>query len=190
MIVGITGNYFSGKSAVADIFSKIGFATADADEIGHDILENDFGARESVIKNFGSADRKKLRDKVFSSKKAMGALCSIMWPKINDGIREFIKSNKGHDIAIEAAVLFEAGWDKLVDKTVCVVCSDDIIRKRIKRAGVSIEDYVRIRGSQMRENSKSGLSDLIIDNSGTLGETKEQAIKIIALLRKEQNIKK
>ena len=141
LIIGITGQFCSGKSAVAKILSKLCNAEIiDADKIGHAVLlDNKVKKRligyfgKGIIKN-GAVNRKALAGKAFANKKNHKALCRITHPvlvnKILKKISQIrIKNPKA--IIIDAAVLIEMGLLKYTDKLIVVKSSR---KQQIKRA--------------------------------------------------------
>ena len=193
MIIGITGSIGSGKTTIAKIFSKHWYSRIDADEIGHQILQNNPAAYKKIIENFGNGildknrdiDREKLGDIVFSDNKKLKKLNSITHPIIVNEIKNQIKEirNKCKEktkIIIDTPLLLETKAKSLVDKIIVVEIDKKNILKRNKK--YKKEKIEKILKAQMPLDEKIKHADFVIDNSGSLAETKKQVSEIIKKL--------
>jgi dephospho-CoA kinase len=178
MIIGITGNFGSGKTTVANMLKKLGYSVIDADKIGHDILKKE--VKKQVLKVFGKdilkknqIDRKKLGKIVFNDKSKLKKLNKITHPIIIKKINKKIKSIKNKKIAIDAAVLIEAKWYKICDKVIVVKISRENQLKRAKN-----KEYAKaIIKSQLPQNKKLKYADFVIDNNKLKLSVKKQVSK-------------
>jgi len=126
MIIGLTGNIGSGKTFVANIFKKYGCKIIHLDEIGHQVLQsaeckkeliNAFG--NEIIDSEGKIDREKLRKVSFKTRENLNKLNSIVHPIMLKSLKNKISRNKNEKvIVLEAALLFELGLDKEMDKII------------------------------------------------------------------------
>ncbi|HHY03867.1 MAG TPA: dephospho-CoA kinase [Thermoanaerobacterales bacterium] len=190
-VIGLTGGIASGKSTVSMYLKSKGAVIIDADKIARQIMQKGKPAWNEIILHFGKdiltdkneIDRKRLGKQVFSDKRKLSLLNSITHPKIINEIekqlKNFEKNNKSV-VVIDAPLLLETGLDVLVDEVWLVVVDEQTQLKRLisreEDLGVD-EAYARIK-SQMSLQDKKKLADRLIDNSGTIGETKEQLDKI------------
>jgi dephospho-CoA kinase len=190
-VIGLTGGIASGKSTVSMYLKSKGAVIIDADKIARQIMQKGKPAWNEIILHFGKdiltdkneIDRKRLGKQVFSDKHKLSLLNSITHPKIINEIekqlKNFEKNNKSV-VVIDAPLLLETGLDVLVDEVWLVVVDEQTQLKRLisreEDLGVD-EAYARIK-SQMSLQDKKKLADRLIDNSGTIGETKEQLDKI------------
>ena len=177
-IIGIVGGVGSGKSTVADEFSVLGCAVLNADQIGHELL-GDEGVRQQLQKRWGneiiapdgSVDRRLLGKIVFASETELAALNAILRPLIRSRLVEGIAA-AGQDtpaIAIDAAVLFEAGWDELCTTVVFVDVPENIRLERVASSRGWTRDKWRQREkSQNSLDNKRTKCDYIVDNSSDL----------------------
>lgn len=143
MVLGITGSYCSGKSAVENILvNDTNFVIVDVDKIGHQVLDerkNEILAAfgRGILSNNGfnveTIDRKKLGKIVFSNKKKLKLLNSLVHPWMVEKIKLYITENKGKNICINAALLFEMGLDHLCDTILVIKASIFTIIKRAKK---------------------------------------------------------
>jgi dephospho-CoA kinase len=124
MVIGITGKYCAGKDTAVQFFRKKGYTEINVDRIGHVTLEKKkreitrtFG--NLILKENGNIDRRKLGNIVFSDKKSMEKLESIVHPEMVEYVKEEIAKKEGN-AAINAAILFKMGLDRLCDAVICI----------------------------------------------------------------------
>ncbi|MBI2101313.1 dephospho-CoA kinase [Candidatus Woesearchaeota archaeon] len=193
MIIGVTGSVGSGKTAVAELFSRHHYSRIDADGIGHEILKKDKRIQKELVRNFGSRildknkniARQKLGNAVFRDKNKLKKLDSIMHSPIIEEIKNQIKQvqkkcGKNAKIIIDAPLLLETKAKNLVDKVIVVKCSRENILKRNKRfTRLQIEKILK---AQMPLNEKLKYADFVVDNNKGLGHLERQVEKIITEL--------
>jgi len=193
--VGLTGGIVSGKSTVAKMFRDLGAKIIDADKLGHKVILPHKPAWEKIVKLFGkgllkedlSIDRKKLGEIVFSDQRLLKKLNEITHPEIIKLIKKRInlvknktcENGKEEILIIDAALIYEAKIDNLMDKIIVVYIEENEQIKRLKkRDNLSAEEALKRVKSQMSINKKIKFADYIIDNSNSLDKTKEQVEKI------------
>ena len=183
--IGLTGGIGTGKSLVTSFLQDQGANVINADLLGHEAylpgtvgfeqVCSEFG--EDIVGADGHVDRQKLGPIVFSDPSNMDRLNAIMHPLIKDMIQTQLDDveGKGQLIAIvEAAVLIEAGWESLFDE-IWVVTADEeeIISRLASRNGLSREDSQKRINSQMTSIERSAHGAVIINNTGSVEELKE-----------------
>jgi dephospho-CoA kinase len=188
-VIGITGNFGTGKSYVASLFRALGARVIDADRIAHEVIRRGRGEYAKAVAVFGreildkkrNIDRKKLAGAVFSDKEKLKALNSIIHPAVIEYIRKRIRRSGGERrmIVIDAPLLIEAGLAGMVDSLIVVKCPR---REQIKRCMRKFkmkkgEVFKRIK-NQMKMSEKIKLADFVIDNGGTKAGTKRQVLGI------------
>jgi len=176
-IIGLTGNIASGKSVIAYFLKNLGAEVIDMDKVGKQIQENNYrSVIKKIEKKFGDdiiknekINRKRLGVVVFSDKKALTTLNSIMIPLMTEKLLQIIDENRKKDVkvlVVDAAILFEANWDKLADETWVVYVPREIqIKRLIKRERMSKEEAIMRIDSQEDICEKMQRADIIIDNS-------------------------
>jgi dephospho-CoA kinase len=198
MLIGLTGNIACGKSTVTNILSELGCYTIDADKVGHGMMEKGKIVYDQIVYYFGTEilnedediDRKKLGAIVFNDKSKMQVLNAITHPVIRREIKHEIATGKhdlGHEfIVLDSALLFETGWDKMVD-TIWVVSVDiqTQIQRLMKRNNLTLEEAVMRISSQMALKDKVKNANVVIDNTGTIDQTRQQVEKQFKKLKKE-----
>lgn len=187
IIIGVTGSFGSGKSTVAKILKSFGCEVIDADKIAHDFLRRKSPVFEKIIENFGRGilnqdkeiDRGKLAKIIFGNKRLVKKINSIIHPavirKINSGIR---KTNKSI-VVLDVPLLIEARLTNLVDYMIVVKSSVKNQVKRVqKKARLSKEEVLKRIRHQIPLRVKARLADFIIDNNGSMAETRKQVTDI------------
>ena len=193
LIVGLTGGIVGGKSTVASMFKDLGVKIVDADKLGHSVILPHRPAWKKIIRLFGkdflrkdlTIDREKLGKIVFANQTLLKKLNEITHPEIIKLIKKEINlaKNKTHSqekiLIIDAALIYEAKIDRLMDKIVVVyIDEDEQIKRLIKRNNLSKDEALQRIKSQMPMKEKAEMADYVIDNSSSLDETKKQVEKI------------
>ncbi len=185
--VGLTGNIGCGKSTVAKIFKELGAFTFDADKIIHSFYKKGHPVYEKVVSIFGkeilddkgNIDRKKLADIVFRDKKKLEELEKITHKALYEYLEREFEKLPGNAIAIvEASLIIEKGTYKNYDKVIVVYAPFEVCKKRCIERGMTEEDFLRRWKNQMDIEEKKKYADYVIDNSGSLEETKKQVKKV------------
>ena len=179
-IIGLTGNIASGKSAISYILKNLGAEVVDMDKIGKQIQELNYKkVIEKIEKRFGKEiiesekiNRKKLGSIAFSDKQALIDLNSIMIPLMTEKLKRTIDENRKKEtkvLVVDAAILFEANWDKFVDYVwVVYVPRETQINRLIKREKITREEAIMRVDSQESIDEKIEKADIVIDNSKDL----------------------
>ncbi len=195
--VALTGNIGCGKSTVAKIFKELGAFTVDADEIIRGFYRKGHPVYQEVLKGFGrgildakgNIDRKKLADIVFKDKSKLKRLEEITHRRLYKELEEFYKKLPPSAVVIvEASLFIEKGTYKNYDYTVVVYAPKEICEKRAVSKGFSEEDFNRRWSLQMPIEEKVKFADYVIDNSGSLEETKKQVEEVFEKLSKGKEL--
>ncbi|MXZ90898.1 MAG: dephospho-CoA kinase [Chloroflexi bacterium] len=180
LTIGLTGGIGSGKSAVANLLQQLGASIIDADRLGHEAYTPDSEAWRQVVAAFGEdivtaqgeIDRRKLGAIVFADPDQLARLNGIMHPLMAGMVAERkarLKADGESVAVVEAAVLFEAGWDSLVDEVWTTNASTDAVVERLRqRSGLSEEEARKRINSQMPAEERNRRSDVVVDNSADL----------------------
>ena len=186
-VIGLTGGIGTGKSLVAHMLEELGAEVIDADRIGHEAYTPHTPVWKEVVQAFGEEilqpsgeiDRKRLGSIVFGDPKELARLNSIMHPRMAEMIHERVKELEGkgaQTVVVEAAVLVEAGWDKLpwVDE-VWVTRSDEeqVVQRIMERNNLPDEEIRKRIGSQLPFAERSRNAQVVVDNSGAIDELRE-----------------
>ena len=181
-VIGLTGGIASGKSTVTRFFKDRDVPVIDADILGHRTYDPGTDTFAAVVAAFGddlvaadgTIDRRVLGGKVFGKPEELKRLTDIVWPGIrklaSEALSEFEAAGNAL-VVLEAAVMFEAGWEDLVDEIwVVVVEPDQAVQRLASRNGLD-EAAARARiDSQLSNDERISRSDVVISNNGTLEE--------------------
>jgi dephospho-CoA kinase len=179
VIIGITGPIGSGKSFVASELALLGTHVIDMDIIARELVEPGMPALSEIRDEFGpdyilekgTLNRRALGRLVFSDPEALRRLNGIMFPKLVKAAKERLDEVFGqHELlAVDAAVLYQAGLDKLVDKVIAVTAEEEVRTARImERDKLTYEEALaRISGQGELDEIARRSADLVIENSGT-----------------------
>ena len=188
LVIGLTGSIGTGKSEAARQLEILGASIISADQVGHEAYTPNTEAWEQVVSAFGDdilqddkdIDRRKLGAIVFSDPSQLEKLNAIMHPRMARMVSDKIEVLRGQGVkvvVVEAALLFEAGWDTLVEEVWVTDSSEGIVVGRLKeRNGLSEEEAKKRINSQMDRAERIERSDFVIDNSSDMAGL-ESAIK-------------
>ena len=177
--IGLTGGIGSGKTAVSELFNRIGVPVIDTDVISRNLVQNNQAVIEEVITTFGNdvldanavIDRKKLAPLVFNNKEKKQALEKILHPRIrhevNRQINEFETSDHPPSyLIVVIPLLFETGFNIPIDQTLVVVAEKAVRIKRVKqRDNRSLDEINLIINSQVSDEKRISEADDIIENN-------------------------
>lgn len=180
LIVGLTGGISSGKSTVSHWFVEKGITVLDADAIVKDLqapkslllgqLANAFGSH--ILNPDGSLNRSELGKLIFTNEGAKEKINEIIHPLVKSVLLQGIeKAKQGHElfVILDVPLLYESGFDELVDLTVVVyVQRDTQIERLMKRDQIDVGYATQKIESQLSLDEKRHRANLIIDNNGTL----------------------
>jgi dephospho-CoA kinase len=186
-VIGLTGGIGTGKSTVAQFLEEQGATVISADLLGHEVytpgrpsyyeLVNAFG--NDIVADDGAIDRKKLGAIVFADAKQLAKLNAIVHPRMKGMMRERLQEFERQGLAvavIEAAILLEAKWDELTDEVWVTVAPSNVAALRVaERSKLPLEQVLERIKSQMSNEQRRARADVVIDTSGDMESTREQA---------------
>lgn len=191
--IGLTGNIGSGKTVVAQLFFSLGIPVFHADfearKLFHETdvkeeIKQYFG--EEVFDPSGEIFRPALASIVFSNNELLQKLNTIIHPRVRQNFKEWLGQYEDKPYALyEAAILFESGHYKELDKVICVTAPEELRIKRVmERDKVDREDIEKRIANQWREAEKIKLADFVIVNDGIQDlnkQVEEVHLKIVGL---------
>ncbi|RJQ78110.1 MAG: dephospho-CoA kinase [Desulfobacteraceae bacterium] len=189
MIAGLTGGIASGKSTVADIFREAGAFIVDADRIAREVVRPGMPAwqeirdvfGEHILSQDGEIDRPLLGRIVFNDPKLRRRLESIVHPRI--GAEMDARIGKIAQVAPAAVVimdiplLLESGKTHGLSEIIVVYAPEAVqLERLVARDGLSPQEAQARMAAQMPMAEKVKRAGMVIDNSGTLTETRRQTL--------------
>jgi dephospho-CoA kinase len=193
--LGLTGGIASGKSVVAAMLREMGFEVLDADALAHRIIEPGEPAYHEIAREFGPevvasngyVNRAKLGAIVFADPAKLARLNAIIHPRVETAalrqLDEWAHSGKREAAFIEAALLVEAGYLKLLDGLVVTWCRPEQQLERLRSRGLTEEQARQRIAAQLPIEEKLRHATYKIDCSGTIDETRRQVQALAAKLR-------
>lgn len=178
--IGITGAIASGKSEVEKIL-KEKYLVIDLDVVSHKILETN--AKKEVLAEFKTLDRKELGAIVFNSEEKRKKLEEIIYPKLKEFILDVFKNNENEEfIFISGALLYEAGFFDLFDKTIFVDAPPEIRLKRLQKRN-NLDEVEAKKRIDIQRNIGKVFSDFVIENNTSIDELRKKVRSLILLLK-------
>lgn len=199
MKIGITGGIGSGKSYIADILRhEYGIPVYDCDREAKRLNVESATIREGLVSTVGeqvynsdgSLNRQHLAAYLFNNKDNAARINAIIHPVVADDFQGWANGkSKGNDataiVAMESAILFESGFDRLVDSTIAVVAPTELcIERACRRDNADAEAIRRRIAMQMTNDERMRLADFTITNDGS--DVRAQLDKILSILQKER----
>jgi len=194
MILGLTGGFGCGKSSVIEFFKAAGWQTSSADDICAELYEQQETKlmeqlrgrwQDKVFYSDGKVNKAEIAKIVFSDDSELQWLCSVLYPLIAKKTKSLIEENRGKDFIIEVPLLFEAGWDKIFDKTVAVWTDTETQKERLLAKGFSINDIKSRNSKQLPNDEKLQKADFGIMNNGNLKFLQKQCNKLINSIKEQ-----
>lgn len=187
--IGITGGVGAGKSEILNYIRRhYSCEIYLADEVAHEVknpgtecfgqLVELLGA--DVVAEDGTIDKKIMADKIFADASLLQKVNDIIHPAVREYLLKHLEEAKRNGkielFFVEAALLIEGGYGKLVDEMWYIYAREEVRRQRLRNnRGYSEEKIDRIFASQLSEEEFRKNSDFVIDNSDSL-ETSYQQI--------------
>ena len=193
-LVGLTGNYGTGKSTVLKIFQKLGALTYDADKIVESLLQekdvlqkirNLFG--DGIFQANGGLDKQKVAAIIFSDNASRRSLEDILHPLVFKKINRLLEhaDRKSRIAIVETPLLFEGGYEGRFQRIITVQSEQERALHRLGKKGLKREEALQRIRSQLPIEEKIRKSDFTVNNNGTPAETEQQVKNIYEKLIQE-----
>ena len=181
--VGITGGIGSGKSLACRYLEELGYKVIYADKIAKELyasnkallkkLAGEFG--KSILNSDGTLNRINARKVIFSNKKNIKRVNSIVHPFVFREMNRIVAGLKDRIIFFEAAIMFESGSYKRMNYVVLIYADKETrIKRIINRDGVKRSDVLKLMKLQLDEREKLKRADFVIKNNSTAAELKKK----------------
>lgn len=172
MKVGITGGIGSGKSTVCRLFAARGVAVYDSDAEAKRLMKEDGALRRRIAERFGAEvyagdelDRAGLAAKVFSDPVALADLNAIVHPAVMADFSAWAARQTGDYVILESAILFEAGLEGSVDRTLAVLAPLELrLERTCRRDGCDAEQVRRRMAAQTDDDTLCAKADYTLVN--------------------------
>lgn len=198
ILVGLTGGVATGKSTVAKMFTRCGAVVIDADELAREVVKPGKPAWRKIVKTFGKGvlnpdrtiNRQALGDIIFSQPGKRRALERIIHPPVAREqmrlTRQAARKNPNVVVIYDVPLLFEAGIDKRVDRTIVVTADRETQIARLKqRNGLTRTEALRRIKSQMPLAEKRRRADYVFNGTCDRRVLSTQARTIYRTIRQD-----
>ena len=170
--IGITGGIGSGKTVVSKILESLQFPVFYSDEVAKCIVNNDPDVKKELIEAFGSTifthgklNRSLMAEIIFTDEEARNRVNAIVHPRVRKAFDLFSIQHEGKIIFYEAAILYESGGHKLMDKVILVTAPKELRIQRIMKRDSSTADQTKDRmRTQWSDEEKAKYADFVIVN--------------------------
>jgi dephospho-CoA kinase len=194
-VIGITGNIATGKSVVAGMLEELGARVIDADEVAHGVIKAGTPAWQRVVDLCGAEilradreiDRARLGARVFADPEELARLEEIVHPEVIAECQLLLQQppaatatgsadpKKPNVAVLEAIKLLEAGTAGQCDEIWVVTSPREVqVQRLTETRGISMEQAELRMAAQSPQADKVAVADVVIDNSGTLEQTRAQ----------------
>lgn len=188
LVVGVTGNFGFGKSAVCRIFARLGAVSLNADRMAHEVFQKGNKIYPRVLALFpeisGKPNRKRIAEIVFKDSKRRERLETLVHPYVFCRIQEEVALAPKPVVIVEAPLLFESGFDQDCDRTVVVTAKPEEVLRRLARSGFKKSEVEARWRAQWPIQKKAARADFVINNSKNRSETQRQTERIWRGLKK------
>jgi dephospho-CoA kinase len=193
LVIGITGGIGSGKSTLSNLLRAEGYSVYDTDLEARRLQNEHSVMKKKMMDLFGKEiyteqglNRPALGKLVFGKPDLLAKLNAIVHPFVQADFENWILNRYPKKILfIESALLYETGFNKLVDKVILITASKDVrIQRVVKRDGSSPEQVLARMSHQLPEEQKQELADFVIhsdDNKPLLHKMKKLLEELIEI---------
>lgn len=172
--IGITGGIGSGKSVVAELLKVYGVPVYIADTESKRLTATSPVIRRGLISLLGQEvydaeglNRKFLATRIFNDSALLEQVNAIIHPEVNRHYLHWVEQQDTPATAMESAILFESGFDTLVDVRLMVYAPREVrIQRAMQREKVTREEIVRRIENQLDDELKKQRADYVIYNDG------------------------
>src|SRR6266446_6548435 len=187
-LIGLTGGAGSGKSTVAEMLREQGAVVVDADKATHAVYEPGTPGFDSVVREFGERfvkdgriDRKSLGELVFGDPDARRRLNDIVHPLVREWMAQrTAEAVEGGAVVVQdVPLLFENNLERFFSSVVLVYVPEQVqIDRLVSGRRFTQEQAHAVIGAQLPIEEKRGRAHHVINNSGTLDETRAQVAAV------------
>jgi dephospho-CoA kinase len=197
LLLGVTGGIASGKTTVSLMLEEQGAPAIDFDVLSRVVVEPGKPAWKDIVAYFGekvllkdqTLNRKMLSQTIFASKEKRKKLEEFVHPRIFDEyavqLQKLISQRPAEIVQAVVPLLFEAGLQTCFDKILLVYIPEEMqVERLMARDHLNRQRALEILQNQWPIDKKKGYADYIVDNSGSLPETRKQVREIWEKLKK------
>lgn len=173
--IGLTGGIGSGKTYVSEVFKALGIPIYNSDINARILMNTDVDLIQQVkhllgVNAYGIdqlINRKYISKVVFKDKSKLSALNAIVHPLVLSHFKTWAECQKSPFVIFEAAILYEAGYERHLDAVITVYAPIELRIKRVVLRDNISEELVKERiNNQISDEIKVKKADYVIKNEG------------------------
>lgn len=188
LVIGLTGGIASGKSTVSAMFEQLNIPVIDADKIAREVVLPGEETYHQIVETFGDTilledgtlNRQKLGAIIFANEEKRKQLNALIHPVIRQRMlsqRNKYIAAKEKCIVLDIPLLFESKLTHFVEKIIVVYVDEATqLERLITRDCLSKREAKQRIDAQLSLEEKANLADVVIDNNGTIEQTKGQLL--------------
>ena len=192
--IGVTGGIGSGKSTVTDLLSLYGIPCFIADTESKRIVDSSEVIREQLTSLFGpniytseGLNRKQLASYIFQDTILLNQVNKIIHPVVSNAFLQWAEAQNSDITVIESAILFESGFDHLVDVTLTINAPTALrIERACKRDRCDANGIKQRIKNQTTDEEKELLADYVIQNNSKISLIKQLEAFITTITQKKE----
>ena len=192
--IGVTGGIGSGKSTVTDLLSLYGIPCFIADTESKRIVDSSEVIREQLTSLFGpniytseGLNRKQLASYIFQDTILLNQVNKIIHPVVSNAFLQWAEAQNSEITVIESAILFESGFDHLVDVTLTINAPTALrIERACKRDRCDANGIKQRIKNQTTDEEKELLADYVIQNNSKISLIKQLEAFITTITQKKE----
>lgn len=201
LLLGVTGGIATGKTTVANMLEELGAQIIDFDVLSRVVAEPDKPAWRDIVSFFGeqvlleerTLDREKLREIVFRDLEKKKKLESFIHPRIGEEflkrVQQYAREDPNAIIQVVVPLLIETNMHALFHNILMAYAPEEEQKRRLmERDKMTEEMAINMIRSQLSVEEKKGYCDLVIDNSGSLEDTRRQVAELWEKLKQIQRV--
>jgi len=187
--IGLTGGICSGKSTVAEIFSRLGVPVIDMDVIARQLVTPGSPALAEITETFGpdilnpdgSLNRQRLRQRIFASDIERKQLEAILHPRIRAETERQLSELRAPYCIVVIPLLAETGQRSLIDRVLVVDAPESLqLERLVARDHITPADAQKILDSQASRQARLDIADEVIRNEGDQARLENQVRQLHA----------
>ena len=188
-IIGITGGIGSGKSRVLDILKEdFGARVFQADQAAHQLMEPGMEGYRKVVEALGTGflesdgtiSQKKLGELIFKDQKALETVNRIIHPMVWETIGIMASEAEEELVIVESALMGRKQQEEYHELWYVFTDEEERIRRLMRDRGYSREKCLKVMASQKKDSQFRAICSRVIDNNGSVEETRRQIEQILA----------
>lgn len=169
----VTGGIGVGKTYVCRRLERLGVPVLSADTEARRLMTFDDRLRSSIERLIGEPivdGEGRLQKPViagFIAREGAGRLNALVWPRVRRAVREWIESRNEEVVAVECALLYEAGWERDFERVILIDAPREVrIARVVARDAKTAREVEQWMDRQMDEEEKRRRADVVLLNDG------------------------